>query len=479
MKDVPELASTAPSTRGRTRWLLPFQEYRIEVPPDARRQLAFGWMMLGVMSLLVAGVFSVLLVASRTPFMQDVFPFADFFRVALVVHVDLSVLVWFAAFGGVFWSLNSTEHWLAGGWLALLLASAGAVAMALAAFVGVPAPVMSNYIPVLDSGLFLGGLITLASGMGLLVLRGMRAVPRVGVALDGAGALRFALNAAAVSAAVALVAFFWSWLKVPTGLDPKPYYELLFWGGGHVLQFTWTLLMFASWLWLASEADAALPLTPRVAVLLFGIALVSVFFTPVIYLAWGVESVEYHRMLTWLMRFGGGLSIVPIGLAVVLAMARAAPTDEHRRVLRSALAMSLILFALGGLIGFFISGSNVRVPAHYHGSIVGVTLAFMGVAYLLLPRLGYRQVNATAARWQVMLYGVGQMLHIAGLVWSGGYGVQRKVAGAEQGLDAVGKIAGMSLMGFGGLVAVIGGVMFLVLVLRCVMRGRQFNHTPV
>jgi cytochrome c oxidase subunit 1 len=236
--------------------------------------------------------------------------------------------------------------------------------------------------------------------------------------------------------------------------------------------------MFASWLWLASEADAALPLTPRVAVLLFGIALVSVFFTPVIYLAWGVESVEYHRMLTWLMRFGGGLSIVPIGLAVVFALARAAPTDEHRRVLRCALAMSLTLFAVGGMIGFFISGSNVRVPAHYHGSIVGVTLAFMGVAYLLLPRLGYRQVNATAARWQVMLYGVGQMLHIAGLVWSGGYGVQRKVAGAEQGLDAVGKIAGMSLMGFGGLIAVIGGVMFLVLVLRCVMRGREPGHTP-
>jgi len=412
-------------------------------------------------------------VASRTPFMQDVFPFADFFRVALVVHVDLSVLVWFAAFGGVFWSLNSTGSWLAAGWLALLLASAGAVVIALSAFVGVPVPVMSNYVPVLDSPLFLGGLIAIGGGMGLLVLRGMWAVPRVGVALDGTGALRFALNAAAVSAAVALAAFFWSWLEVPTALDPKAYYELLFWGGGHVLQFTWTLLMFASWLWLASEAGAPLPLSPRVAVLLFGIALASVFFTPVIYLAWGVASVEYHRMLTWLMRFGGGLSIVPIGLAVIFALVRAAPTGEQGRVLRSALAMSVALFAFGGLIGFSISGSNVKIPAHYHGSIVGVTLAFMGIAYLLLPRLGYREVGARAARWQVMLYGVGQMLHIAGLVWSGGYGVQRKVAGAAQGLDAIGKLAGMSLMGIGGLIAVTGGVLFLVLVLRSVLRGRR------
>ena len=41
-------------------------------------------------------------------------------------------------------------------------------------------------------------------------------------------------------------------------------------------------------------------------------------------------------------------------------------------------------------------------------------------------------------------------MHIAGLVWSGGYGVQRKVAGAEQVLRSGGEIAGMGLMGLGG-----------------------------
>jgi cytochrome c oxidase subunit I len=121
------------------------------------------------------------------------------------------------------------------------------------------------------------------------------------------------------------------------------------------------------------------------------------------------------------------------------------------------------------VIGFMISGSNVKVPAHYHGSIVGVTLAFMGVTYLLLPRMGFAAVPPRAATWQAWLYGAGQMLHITGLVWSGGYGVQRKVAGAEQGLDQIGKVAGMGLMGLGGLIAVIGGVMFLVIVLRALM----------
>jgi hypothetical protein len=69
-------------------------EYVLAVPPDSRRWLAIAWLWLGIMALLGSGVFSVLLVLSRTPYIQDVFPWIDFFRTALVVHVDLSVLVW-------------------------------------------------------------------------------------------------------------------------------------------------------------------------------------------------------------------------------------------------------------------------------------------------------------------------------------------------------------------------------------------------
>ncbi|MBE9561102.1 MAG: cytochrome C oxidase subunit I, partial [Proteobacteria bacterium] len=117
-----------------------------------------------------------------------------------------------------------------------------------------------------------------------------------------------------------------------------------------------------------------------------------------------------------------------------------------------------------GFIGFMISGSDVRVTAHYHGSIVGVTLAFMGMTYHLLPHLGFRKVTGKAARWQPGIYGSGQLMHIIGLAWSGGYGVQRKTAGADQGLEKIEQIAGMGLMGLGGLISIIGGVIFLVVV---------------
>jgi hypothetical protein len=57
-------------------------------------------------------------------------------------------------------------------------------------------------------------------------------------------------------------------------------------------------------------------------------------------------------------------------------------------------------------------------------------------------------------------------MHVIGLAWSGGYGVQRKTAGDAQFLDGIEKIAGMGLMGLGGLVAVVGGVLFLVIAFR-------------
>jgi hypothetical protein len=338
---------------------------------------------------------------------------------------------------------------------------------------------MANYVPVIESRAFLAGLLLFGGGMALLVARGLFASPLVGMRLDGAGALRFGLNGSIVATAVALLAFAWSWIALPAGLDGKAYYELLFWGGGHVIQFTWTLLILVAWLLLADAIGARVPLSPRVVALLFGIGLAAVFATPVIYLAFDVTSVEHHRLQTWLMRFGGSLAIVPVAAAVGHALvgrvrvarrpgAAARPVVE--RPLAAALIASMALFGIGGLIGFAIHGSNVRIPAHYHGCIVGVTIALMGVAYWLLPRLGFAAPPPRLATWQVWLYGGGQLLHISGLVWSGGYGVQRKVADGAVAARTLEQTLGMGMMGLGGLIAIVGGMLFVAAVIVAVVR---------
>ncbi len=443
--------------------------YALALPRDGRLRLARSWLGLAMLALVGSGVFSVLLVLSRTPGVNGWLPVADFFRVALVVHVDLSVLVWFTALAGVLWSLGSSARAPRLGWGAFALCAAGTALMSAAPFLETAEPVMANYIPVLDGQLFLAGLLVFGAGAALLVLRSLLAAPFIGLRFDGDGALRFGINASVVSAAVAGIAFAASYAALPTSLHGKAYYEILFWGGGHALQFTWTLLMLLAWLWLASACGAAVRLSPRVTVLMFGLALASVFVTPYAYLAHDVTSVEHRALLTWAMRFGGGVSILPITLAVLLALpyGRLAPTQ---RPLRAALLSSVLLFGAGGVIGVFIAGSNVRIPAHYHGCIVGVTLALMGLVYHLLPRLGWRAPEGRLATWQPALYGAGQLLHIVGLVWSGGYGVQRKVAGSEQVLRSTAEVAGMGLMGLGGLVAIVGGMLFVVVVWRA-MRG--------
>ena len=95
-----------------------------------------------------------------------------------------------------------------------------------------------------------------------------------------------------------------------------------------------------------------------------------------------------------------------------------------------------------------------------------MTLAFMGLVYVLLPTLGYGKAESRMALWQPYVYGAGQLIHVLGLAWSGGYGVQRKVAGAEQALTTLPQKIGMGMMGLGGLIAIIGGLMFVLVCLK-------------
>jgi hypothetical protein len=250
-------------------------------------------------------------------------------------------------------------------------------------------------------------------------------------------------------------------------MDGEAYFEFLFWGGGHVLQFTHTLLMMVTWVLLANAGGYRFILSPRITTVFLILLALPVITVPFLYLAHEVISPGHRLAFTELMKYGG-LSCIPLGLAIAVSMRSHSGQGGEARYLRSALWSSAVLFATGGVLGFTISGLDIVIPAHYHGSTVGVTIAFMGFCYYLLPRLGFGPVPQKLATWQPILYGGGQLLHIIGLAWSGGYGVQRKTAGLEQGVDRLGEIAGMGLMGLGGLISVVGGLLFLIAAWRSI-----------
>jgi len=460
------------SCRKSINWLIPgFGDRPINLNPrasfdlspvdDPTRRVVANWLLLGLLSLVAAGLFSLLLVLARTPVIQSLIPFVDFFHVALVVHVNLSVLVWLLAITAAMWSLSSRGEQRVWDRFSFWLAAAGALVMVVAPFVGAGNPQMSNYVPVLDHPLFLAGLVLFVAGITSHLLRTAMTRPLLGDALSGTDALNAGIFFSAIIVAAAFLSVLASWFGVPASMSGQIYYEFLFWGGGHVIQFGYTLLMMVAWVVLATASACKFELTPRLLLVFLLFLCLPIITVPFLYLAHDVVSAGHRLAFTELMKYGG-LSSLPLGLAVVSGLWRAEQASGEGRYLRATLITSIALFLVGGILGFLIAGLDIVIPAHYHGATVGVTVAFMGLCYYLLPRLGYGPIPAKLALWQPYLYAGGQLLHIAGLAWTGGYGVQRKTAGVAQGVDRLGEVAGMGLMGIGGLISVIGGVMFLL-----------------
>jgi len=106
-----------------------------------------------------------------------------------------------------------------------------------------------------------------------------------------------------------------------------------------------------------------------------------------------------------------------------------------------------------------------------------VLLAFMALTLHLLPQFGFGSADSRLVLALPWTYGSGQLLHVAGLAFAGGHGAQRKTAVAQQGLEGVAQVAGMAVMGIGGLIAVSGGILFLVAFARA-LRARRAPAIP-
>ncbi|MDH5388248.1 MAG: cbb3-type cytochrome c oxidase subunit I [Gammaproteobacteria bacterium] len=432
-----------------------------------RTKLARLWLTLGISALVASGFYSILLVLSRTPAIQDMIPLLDFFHIALVVHVDLSVLIWFLAFEGVLWALLDNGRMMSMAKLSFWLCAVGTVIIAISPFLGADKPLMNNYVPVLVHPVYFAGLFMFGAGFLILVFRAVFFAS----AGQSSAAFTFALKTAAFAAMLAMVALLVSYSGISGDLNDVTDFEVLFWGGGHVLQFTHSIVLLVVWLWLSSASGSILNINSKTLRILFAIAIAPVLLAIPVYFMYDVTSLEHRNSFTQLMRFGG-LAVLPLMVIVIVSVLSTRNIDTKMRPAHNALIASIILFSAGGILGFMIEGINVVIPAHYHGSIVGVTLAFMGLTYYLLPKLGFRSAVSRAARIQPWVYGGGQMMHILGLAWSGGYGVQRKTAGSAQGLENLPEIAGMAMMGLGGLIAIIGGLIFVVVTIKAMWPGK-------
>jgi len=457
-----------------------------------------GWAVIAIGSLAFSGALALLLVLSRVPQTQVLLPWSwqSFFYAALVTHVILSFVVWFLAVlgalsvlvlanaapttesgavgagtGAVRGTVRGTVRGAGLGLPGMISAAVGAVLLLVPTLLNDGEPSLNNYVPILVHPVYYLGLAMVGLGVALPVIRlllnpsAFRDNSGLGVAVAGLCYL------------VALACIGLAGVSLPDGIDTHTLNERLFWGGGHVLQFVNTALMLTAWTMIAERTLGKAPLPHRLYTVVMGAMLVFVLPGPVFYALYDILGLAHRLAFTDLLWYGLTTPPVIVGLGLLMLLVR------HRgEVIRNSavlgLALSMMLFVAGGLMGFFLGPSDARTPSHYHASIGGVNLAFMVLfVVVILPALG----RALRSRWKVAapyhLYGWGQLVFSIGMFTAGAAGVPRKTMGAEaQGLDSTLKMIAMTIYGIGGALAVAGGVLFIALVLARLFGRKDTPH---
>ena len=236
------------------------------------------------------------------------------------------------------------------------------------------------------------------------------------------------------------------------------------------MSFVYAVVLMTNWRILArrSLGDRAVDDGVfRAAVVLVGALAIP---GPIFYLAFDAFSMSQHEAFR-LLQFGIAIPALIFAVSLRGNRARLSPAQwPWRDPAFFTLAMSLALFALGGAMGFLISGSDTRTPAHYHAVITAVSVSSAGMLLTFgLDELGLEPVSARATRALIALYGGGQFVASIGMFVAGGYGAARKTPTGVGSLDAV-AAAGMAVHGIASIFTIIGGAAFVVIAIRALAR---------
>jgi len=452
------------------------------------------WLGLSLGSLVFAGLFALAVVIGRMPPFDRFVTDPLFFKRCLVAHVNLSLIVFMYGFVVSLLFLFPGRAERRGiSRYAIYLAITGMALILIGAGVPDSQPVLANYVPTIDHWLFRLGQALFGLGIFASLLDLRLYLPtkeeereRSKGTIEIPAAARAGLRATACALLLAAITFTIAWFGRPMGVAVDVYYELLAWGGGHVLQLACVLAMVSVWLILLHSALGTSPVSGAAAALLFLALLFPWFLSPALTLS-GTQSSTYMGGFTRLMRWG----IFPITLIFFLlcmtALVRAwrEGTIDGRRVLTdlrlSGFLASSGLTLLGFVLGAFIRESNTMIPAHYHASVGAVTVAFMAITFLLLDAFRIAIPNPMlrrAAAWQPLLYGTGMALFASGFAFAGAHGMGRKMYGVEQASRGLAESLGLAVMGIGGFISIAGGLLFLAIISAAWWRGTELCSQP-
>ena len=470
-------------------------------------------------SLLIAGVLGVLVALTRWPAVH-LLP-ADSFYMVLTAHGIGALIFWVIFFEiAILYFASSTllrcrlatPRWA---WLGFILMVVGSITTLVTVLKGGSSVMMTSYAPMPAQPTFYLGLILFAVGalIGVFVFFGTLVVAKDentyqgSVSLVTFGAITAAIIAVFTIASGAIIlipTFLWSLGYI--GHIDALMYRVIWWGLGHSSQQINVAAHVAVWYLIAGVVFNARPMSEKVsrsAYLLYILFLQlasahHILVDPGISSEWKVFNTSYAMYLAVLASMIHGLT-VPGAIEVaqrhkgftngMFEWLRKAPWDNP---VFSGMFISLVGFGfLGGISGVvmgteqinIIIHNTIYVPGHFHATVVlGTTMAFMALTYLLIPVLFRRaMIFPQMAKWQPYVFGLGMTIVALFLMGAGTLGVARRhwdmgFAGNPLGFQYPGTAyVLMGIAGIGALLAMLGGAMYLIVTVGSIVFGKKLE----
>jgi cytochrome c oxidase subunit I len=445
---------------------------------------------------------------------------ADLFYRFLTLH-GLNMLIFFIIFfemavlyfaGPVLLSCRLPAP--AWGWLAFALMVAGMLLTNATVLAGRADVLFTSYPPLQAHPVYYVGIILFAVGAlivtslffaTLVVARRERTY--VGsIPLVSFGALTAAIIAVITllhGAAIYIPTLLWSLGLM--NMDPQ-IYRMVWWGLGHSSQQINVAAHVSIWYLLAALTVGGVVLNEKISRMAFVLYVLFISMASAHHLlvdpgmgpAWKIWNTSYAMYLAVLASMVHGFT-VPAGIEMgqrlrgytrgTFDWLKKAPWSDPGF---SGMALSVVIFGfLGGVTGVtigteqinIIAHNTLRVPGHFHTTVVGGTaLAFMAVTYYVLPLIfGKRVAFWSLAKIQPYLFGVGIVILAMSMIFQGIFGVPRRhwdvsFSNAPFPVEYHPVVQlFQATMGIGGLLAIAGGLAYIAIAVVSVFFGRPFR----
>ena len=280
---------------------------------------------------------------------------------------------------------------------------------------------------------------------------------------------------------------------------------MIWWGLGHQSQQVNVAAMVSVWYLIGFLATGARPVNEAVSrgafllyILFINLASAHhLLVDPAVGATWKIWNTSYAMYLAVLASM---IHAFTIPASVEMAMRRKGHNRgifgwlkglPWRNPAFAAAVLSLLIFGfIGGITGVtlgtqqinIIAHNTLRITGHFHATVVGgTTLAFMGLAYYVIPLVFRRDFLGRGwARIQPWLFGGGILMVSVGMSFAGSLGVARRVYDIEEaGIYGAAAHLFLGMMGIGAIVAVLALILFVVLCVATVIFGPRNDGRPM